>query len=73
MIQIDGVGVSVIKQNQGTAKCGTQNTGGRSLAKKDEEFTCIHKVTVEELQNTTGKCVFIDPGRRNMLYCIREN
>ncbi|ORE04844.1 hypothetical protein BCV72DRAFT_257089 [Rhizopus microsporus var. microsporus] len=58
MIQTDGVSISVIKYNQEPAKSGPT--------------LHIYKLTTEKLQNTTGKCMFIDPVRRDMLYCMRE-
>ncbi|CEG74346.1 hypothetical protein RMATCC62417_09581 [Rhizopus microsporus] len=72
MIQTEGVDISVFKQNQEPAKCGSRSTGTISTTNNDKEFTYIHKLTTEELQNTAGKCVFIDPGCRDILYCVRE-
>ncbi|KAI9476368.1 MAG: hypothetical protein EXX96DRAFT_596476 [Benjaminiella poitrasii] len=32
----------------------------------------IEELTKDDLNQTTGRCVFIDPGRRNLMYCIKE-
>ncbi|CEG79452.1 hypothetical protein RMATCC62417_13917 [Rhizopus microsporus] len=72
MIQTDGVGISVVKQNQEPTKGGSRSTSTISTTNNDNEFTYIHKLATEELQNTTGKYVFIDPGRRGMLYYMPE-
>lgn len=68
MIQTDGIGVSVLKQNKESSK-----GGAKGMRMKDrDECQYINKLTTRELQETTDKCVFIDPGRRDLLYCMHE-
>jgi hypothetical protein len=68
MIQTDGIGVSVLKQNKESSKGGT-----KEMRMKDEdECQYINRLTTRELQGTTNKYVFIDPGRRDLLYCMHE-
>ncbi|KAK9761510.1 hypothetical protein K7432_018652 [Basidiobolus ranarum] len=69
MMYTDGVGVSVLKQNHDTKKGGG---GAKSLASEEEEFKYVEKLGREELLAGVGKCVIIDPGRRDLLYCIHE-
>lgn len=71
MIQTDGVGVSILKQNKETRKGGTRNTGIR-VQTGNNELPYIDKLSNKELQRTTNQCVFIDPGRRDMLFCMSE-
>ncbi|PHZ17170.1 uncharacterized protein RHIMIDRAFT_243278 [Rhizopus microsporus ATCC 52813] len=68
MIQIDGIDVSVLKQNKESSKGGTK----RMCMKGEDECQYINKLTTRELQETINKCVFIDPGRRDLLYCMHE-
>ncbi|CEG78856.1 hypothetical protein RMATCC62417_13396 [Rhizopus microsporus] len=61
-VQTDGVGVSILKQNQETRKGGTRcSTTSDSV--DEERIAYIHELTNEQLQETTNRCVFIDPGR----------
>ncbi|KAI7897371.1 uncharacterized protein EV154DRAFT_535317 [Mucor mucedo] len=66
-IETDGVGVSIIKQNTTTdrkipnSKTVTIKQAG---TKKDNDFAYLKK--------TIGRCVLIDPGRRDLLYCMKE-
>ncbi|KAI7900926.1 uncharacterized protein BX663DRAFT_537301 [Cokeromyces recurvatus] len=71
MIHTDGVGVSILKQNKETSKGGTRNTS-KSLQTDKNEFQYIDKLNNKELQRTTIKCIFIDPGRRDVLFCMGE-
>ncbi|CEG77452.1 hypothetical protein RMATCC62417_12202 [Rhizopus microsporus] len=68
MIQTDGIGVSVLKQNKESSKGGTKGM----RMKGEDECQYISKLTTREHQETTNKCVFIDPGRRDLLYCMHE-
>ncbi|KAK9708720.1 hypothetical protein K7432_009465 [Basidiobolus ranarum] len=67
----DGVGVSVLKQNNDTEKKGSSGTKSKSLASK-EEFQYVEKLGREELKASVGNCVLNDPGRRDLLYCMHE-
>ncbi|ORE04259.1 hypothetical protein BCV72DRAFT_313290 [Rhizopus microsporus var. microsporus] len=61
MLFTDGVGMSVLKQNDDTKK-GGGGAGRRTKAVDEEDFKYILA--------GVGKCVLIDPGRRDMLYSI---
>ncbi|KAG2207225.1 hypothetical protein INT47_012278 [Mucor saturninus] len=63
-------GVSIVKQNFDTSKGGTGSIKTRLV---DEEFKYIEQIPKDELLATTQKCVFIDSGRRDLLYCMHEN
>jgi hypothetical protein len=38
----------------------------------DDETEYIEGLTQAELKNTKGRCVLMDPGRRDLLYCMKE-
>ncbi|KAL0078391.1 hypothetical protein J3Q64DRAFT_1702541 [Phycomyces blakesleeanus] len=68
-IQTDGIGISVLKQTQGT----TQGPNPRMTTTIGTEHThYIHDFTPEQHESIRGRCVLIDPGRRDLLYCIHE-
>ncbi|KAI7899453.1 uncharacterized protein BX663DRAFT_489123 [Cokeromyces recurvatus] len=54
---------------------GESTKGGMrgTRLKEDDNFRYIHQLSKTELEETTGRCVLIDPGRRDMLYCMQEN
>ncbi|KAG2236350.1 hypothetical protein INT48_008332 [Thamnidium elegans] len=66
----DGVGVSIVKQNFETSKSST--SGPKNNVVK-EDFQYIKEISKEELLATKGKTVLIDPGRRDLLYCMHED
>ncbi|EIE83535.1 hypothetical protein RO3G_08240 [Rhizopus delemar RA 99-880] len=70
-IYTDGVGVSVLKQSYNTKKKGG-SSGGKSKSIEAVEFQFVEKLGQEELLTGAGKCVLIDPGRRDLLYCMHE-
>jgi hypothetical protein len=73
MIYTDGVGVSVLKQNHDTKKKGGGGGGKqKAILAEEKEFKYVEKLEKEELLADVGKCVLIDPGRRDMLYCMHE-
>ncbi|KAI9332762.1 hypothetical protein BD770DRAFT_422951 [Pilaira anomala] len=71
IIMTDGISISVIKQNSDTSKDDTSNPNASLV--EDEEFKYIEQIPNEELRSTDGKCVFIDPGRRDLIYCMHED
>jgi hypothetical protein len=68
-LQTDGVGVSIIKQDQDTKAGGPR----KSRKRKKEQEKYISDLPMAELQQTAGKCVLIDPGRRDLLFVMHEN
>ncbi|KAG1620233.1 hypothetical protein G6F46_002553 [Rhizopus delemar] len=66
-IYTDGVGVSVLKQSYDTMKKGG-SSGGKPNSIEADEFQYIEKLGKEDLLTGVGKCVLIDPGRRDLLY-----
>jgi hypothetical protein len=67
MIRTDGISVSILKQN---FKSSLQH--GLDLNKGAHETVYIDTLTEEELKETENKCVFIDSGRRDLIYCLKE-
>ncbi|KAI8053888.1 hypothetical protein BDF22DRAFT_644024 [Syncephalis plumigaleata] len=66
-IETDGVGVTVIKK--GIEKVTEE--GGAKSAK--DPFPYISKLGTDDHKAINGKCVAVDPGRRNLLFCVHEN
>ncbi|KAI8048543.1 hypothetical protein BDF22DRAFT_779126 [Syncephalis plumigaleata] len=66
-IETDGVGVTVLKK--GIEKVIEE--GGAKSAK--EPFPYISKLKADDHKAIDGKCVAVDPGRRNLLFCVHEN
>ncbi|KAI9270016.1 hypothetical protein EDC94DRAFT_334909 [Helicostylum pulchrum] len=71
MIYTDGVGVSILKQNYDPRKRGGKKSK-KQLEDKDS-FKYIEDLKKEDLLADVGKCVLVDPGRRDLLYCMHEN
>lgn len=70
-LETDGVGVSVIKQNTETS---SKSSSSRKSERKDENKTKhIEELSPADLKSTVGKCVLIDPGRRDIMYCMKES
>ena len=69
MILSDGVSVSILKQNREPRKGG--RTKAEPIMRKD--CTYIENLSPQKLQEDVGKCVLIDPGRRDLLFCMHEN
>lgn len=64
-IQTDGVGVTVIKKRM--------DRKGRYTTRYTVAAEQTQYITQEVAQETSGRCVTIDPGRRNLLFCVHEN
>lgn len=69
-IETDGVGASIIKQNTTTNRKMAQP---KTKHKESEDVArYIQNLTQEDLNETKSKCVLVDPGRRDLLYCMKE-
>ncbi|KAI7896401.1 uncharacterized protein EV154DRAFT_547402 [Mucor mucedo] len=64
-IQTDGVGVTVIKKRM--------DRESRYTARFAVVVESIQYISQEIAQETVGRCVTIDPGRRDLLFCVHEN
>ncbi|GAA5799124.1 hypothetical protein HPULCUR_004533 [Helicostylum pulchrum] len=71
MLYTDGVGVSILKKNHDPRKRGGKKSK-KQLEDKDS-FKYIEDLKKEDLLADVGKCVLVDPGRRDLLYCMHEN
>ncbi|GAA5801827.1 hypothetical protein HPULCUR_007281 [Helicostylum pulchrum] len=71
MIYTDGVGVSILIQNYDPRKRGDKKSK-KQLEDKDS-FKYTEDLKKEDLLADVGKCVLVDPGRRDLLYCTHEN
>ncbi|CEP08445.1 hypothetical protein, partial, partial [Parasitella parasitica] len=88
MLLTDGVGATVLKQNFDSGRRKKEqpsnfdeppssSSKGRGKASKKtinhkDEFEYIESLTKEKLKEIEGQCVLIDPGRRDILYCMKE-
>ncbi|KAL0083838.1 hypothetical protein F4703DRAFT_1856984, partial [Phycomyces blakesleeanus] len=68
-IQTDGVGISIIKQNKDTPKGPNPR---RATTINPENFPYIHDLPPEQHKRIRGRCVLINHGRRDLLYCMRS-
>ncbi|KAI8366642.1 uncharacterized protein BYT42DRAFT_587334 [Radiomyces spectabilis] len=67
-LQTDGVGVSVIKQNFASRKGGRQ----KKAMVLDEAVPYVDSLVPIEQKCLEGRCVLVDPGRRDLLFCMHE-
>ena len=76
-IETDGIGVSVIKQNFSTSRKqpGESSSKVKSKNMDEDEDQVKHVETLTRSQHAElqGKCVLIDPNRRDLLYCMKED
>ncbi|KAG1505912.1 hypothetical protein G6F53_010071 [Rhizopus delemar] len=69
-LETDGVGVSIIKQNTDTSRKSSKPNTEKKVDGNQTEH--IEGLSQAELKSTEGKCVLIDPGRRDLMYCMKE-
>ncbi|KAG1459344.1 hypothetical protein G6F56_006181 [Rhizopus delemar] len=70
-VYTDGVGISILKQNHDSKKkC---NGGKQKKVDMDDDVPYVHTLSKKQLLADTGKCILVDPGRRDMLYCMHES
>ena len=67
-IQTDGVGVTVLKK-----RLDRQTRYMARFTVEYEATSYITDLTRRNHQKISGRCIAVDPGRRDMLYCIHEN
>ncbi|PHZ12824.1 uncharacterized protein RHIMIDRAFT_283552 [Rhizopus microsporus ATCC 52813] len=72
-LDTDGVGVSLLKQNFSPDRRGTLNVERKPLKADNDEFRYLESLSKKELDNTLKKCVLIDPGRHDLLFCMHED
>ncbi|KAG1054993.1 hypothetical protein G6F43_003024 [Rhizopus delemar] len=69
-LETDGVDVSIIKQNTNTSrKSPKSNTEKKFDSNQTERIEGLGQVN---LKSTEGKCILIDPERRDLMYCMKE-
>ncbi|KAI7902720.1 uncharacterized protein BX663DRAFT_536548 [Cokeromyces recurvatus] len=77
-LEIDGIGVSILKQNTATTRKKKLTEDSPETLKKedgrrsDNDAQYIKTLTQAELASMNGRCVLIDLGRRDILYCMKE-
>ncbi|KAL1935927.1 hypothetical protein VTP01DRAFT_61 [Rhizomucor pusillus] len=69
-INTDGFGVSICKQNFAS---GFGRKPKKKVKDKKGEFKYIQDLDANTLKNIHPNTVFIDPGRRDLLYCMHQN
>ncbi|KAI9315452.1 hypothetical protein BX666DRAFT_2028365 [Dichotomocladium elegans] len=68
-LETDGVGVSIIQEEKGQG-CTPPRTS--AAPKVEEHSPYVDSLTAEKHREIAGRCVTVDPGRRDMLYCVHE-
>ncbi|KAG1262298.1 hypothetical protein G6F65_014706 [Rhizopus arrhizus] len=69
-LETDGVGVSMVKQNTDTSRKSPKPNTEKKVDGNQTEH--IEGLGQADLKSTEGKCVLIDPGRRDLMYCMKE-
>ncbi|KAG1541487.1 hypothetical protein G6F51_007866 [Rhizopus arrhizus] len=69
-LETDGVGVSIIKQNTDAIRKSPKPNIEKKVDGNLTEH--IEGLDQSDLKSTEGKCVLIDPGRQDMMYCMKE-
>ncbi|KAG1132354.1 hypothetical protein G6F38_013307 [Rhizopus arrhizus] len=69
-LETDGVGVSIIKQNTDTSRKSPKLNTEKKVDGNQTEH--IEGLGQADLKSAEGKCVLIDPGRRDLMYCMKE-
>ena len=67
-IQTDGVGVTVLKK-----RLDKQTMYTARFTVEYEDTSYITNLTRRNHQEISGRCVAVDPGRRDMLYFVHED
>ncbi|KAG1135445.1 hypothetical protein G6F37_012815 [Rhizopus arrhizus] len=68
-LETDGVDVSIIKQNTDTRNSPKPNTEKKVDGNQAEHIEGLGQANLKRIE---GKCVLIDPGRRDLMYCMKE-
>ncbi|KAG1291164.1 hypothetical protein G6F66_008042 [Rhizopus arrhizus] len=68
-LETDGVGVSIIKQNTDTSRKSYKHNTENKVDGNQTEY--IEGLGQADLKSTEGKCVLIDPGRWDLMYCMK--
>ncbi|KAG1137121.1 hypothetical protein G6F37_011468 [Rhizopus arrhizus] len=69
-LETDGVGVSIIKQNTDTSRKSPKPNTEKKVDSNQIEH--IEGLGQADLKSTEGKCVLIDSGRRDLMYCMKK-
>jgi hypothetical protein len=69
-LETDGVGVSIIKQNTDTRRNSPKLNTEKKVDGNQTKY--IEGLGQADLKSTEGKYVLIDPGRRDLMYCMKE-
>ncbi|KAG1517120.1 hypothetical protein G6F53_001623 [Rhizopus delemar] len=69
-LETDRVGVSIIKQSTDTSRKSSNHDTEKKV--DDNQTEHIEGLGQANLKSTEGKCVLIDPGRRDLMYCMKE-
>ncbi|KAI9366631.1 hypothetical protein BD770DRAFT_438757 [Pilaira anomala] len=69
----DSVFISIIKQNADTFKGADSSKNSSSNTAIDENTSYVEELSLQEHASAVGTCAVIDPGRRDLLYCMSED
>src|SRR5436305_5294290 len=71
----DGVSLHITRSATGEKTSGgarKRKRGASAEEKHDATFRYLENIPREELLKLTGKCVLVDPNRRDILYAMHE-
>ncbi|KAG1138193.1 hypothetical protein G6F37_009653 [Rhizopus arrhizus] len=69
-LETDGVGIFIIKQNTNTSRKSPKPSTEKKVNGNQTEH--IEGLGQSDLKSTESKCVLIDPGKRDLMYCMKE-
>jgi hypothetical protein len=69
-LETDGVGASIIKQNTDTSRKSPKPNNETKVDSNQTEH--IEGLGQADLKSTEGKCILVDPGRWDLMYCMKE-
>ncbi|KAG1137908.1 hypothetical protein G6F37_011908 [Rhizopus arrhizus] len=70
ILETDRVIVCIIKQNTDTSRKSPKTNAEKKVDGNQTEH--IKGLSQADLKSTKGKCVLIGPGRRDLIYCMKE-
>ncbi|KAI9012665.1 hypothetical protein CLU79DRAFT_677719, partial [Phycomyces nitens] len=71
-IEIGGARVLVLKQHFNPTRGGALSSDQRLNALNDTLYIYIKGLPKGEMLDTANRCVLIDPGQGDLLYCMHE-
>lgn len=71
-MQTDRIGTSIIKQNFSTTRKQLGEGSSRTNSADNDELRYVEALTRSRHEEIKGRCVLMDPNRRNLLYYMKK-